>query len=93
MLVKSAFLGFPTNLFFGPPARVGWGGVEKRSVVCVLVLVTCNTLVMQCCYRFSCNLQHALDATLLPLFLPLATDGATCYPKMSEELKTFCMKV
>ena len=69
VLLKSMFLGFPTNLVFDPPARVGWGGVgwdEIWFVVCVLLvatcnmqhsatvlLVTCNKLLMQRCYRLT----------------------------------------
>ena len=49
---------------------VGWGGVGWKNVLSSCVLhVTCNTLLMLRCYRSSCNLQHALDATLLPFFM------------------------
>ena len=56
-LVVSMLLGFPANLAFGPPAQVGWVGVGWG------VKTFCGLR------SSSCNLQHALDATLPPFFL------------------------
>ena len=57
VLVKSTFLGLPTNMAFGLLARVGWGGVGWG-------------VITFCRLRSSaCNWQHALNATLLPFFM------------------------